>query len=92
MQGESVPRSVQPGERGFAGSVNLRGPLTVHVTAGAGERRLDVLGLRMLELFGARSSLSETAERFVRILLPVVVPASKLAFVQYLWSGTTADR
>ncbi|AVZ19395.1 cation-translocating P-type ATPase [Pseudomonas aeruginosa] len=92
LQGESAPRSVQPGERVFAGSVNLRGPLTVHVTAGAGDRRLDVLGLRMLELFGARSSLSETAERFVRILLPVVVTASLLAFVHYLWNGSSADQ
>lgn len=46
----------------------------------------------MLELFGARSSLSETAERFVRILLPVVVTASLLAFVHYLWNGSSADQ
>jgi len=91
LHGESLPRAVLPGDEVFAGTINLQGPLRVQVTAGAGERRLDMLGLRMLELFGERSSLSETAERFVRFLLPAMVIASLLALVHYLWQGRPVD-
>ncbi|HBP0978953.1 cation-translocating P-type ATPase [Comamonas sp. Y6] len=91
LHGESIPKAVRPGDEVFAGTINLQGPLRVQVTAGAGERRLDLLGLRMLELFGGRSSLSETAERFVRFLLPAMVIASLLALAHYLWIGRPAD-
>ncbi|ANY15162.1 heavy metal translocating P-type ATPase [Bordetella pseudohinzii] len=91
LSGESLPAPVGEGQTVLAGSVNLQGALTLRVTAAAGQRRIDFLGLRMLELFGARSSLSETAERFVRLLLPAVLLVALAAFGRYLWAGQAMD-
>lgn len=92
LTGESLPVSVNPGDTILAGSINLTSHLTVRVDAASGARRIDLLGLRMLELFGARSSLSQTAERFVRILLPTVFLAAVTAFLRYIWIGLPMDR
>ncbi|QII86577.1 cation-translocating P-type ATPase [Bordetella hinzii] len=91
LTGESLPAPVGEDQAVLAGSVNLQGALTLRVTAAAGQRRIDFLGLRMLELFGARSSLSETAERFVRFLLPAVLLVALAAFGRYLWAGQAVD-
>lgn len=92
MTGESLPAPANVGDTVLAGTVNLQGALTLRVTAVQGQRRIDLLGLRMLELFGARSSLSETAERFVRWLLPIVLVVALAALARYLWIGMPADR
>lgn len=92
LTGESMPVPANPGDAILAGSINLSSHLTVRVEAAAGARRIDLLGLRMLELFGARSSLSQTAERFVRVLLPTVFLVAVAAFLRYLWIGLPADR
>ncbi|HLU03421.1 MAG TPA: cation-translocating P-type ATPase [Advenella sp.] len=92
LTGESFPVPVAPAAEVLAGTVNLGSPLQVKVTASAGRRRLDLLGLRMIELFGARPSLSMAAERFVRWLLPVVTTVAILAFARYLWIGMTTSQ
>ncbi|AFK62839.1 metal transporter ATPase [Advenella kashmirensis WT001] len=92
LTGESFPVAVAATDEVLAGTVNLGSPLQVRVTASAGHRRIDLLGLRMIELFGARPSLSMAAERFVRWLLPVVTAVAILAFARYLWIGVTASQ
>lgn len=92
LTGESLPVPVHPGDAILAGSINLNSHLTVRVDAAAGTRRIDLLGLRMLELFGARSSLSQIAERFVRFLLPAVFLVAVTASLRYLWIGLPVDR
>jgi len=87
LTGESLPVAVGTGDEALAGTINLSSPLQLRVTASDGGRRIDVLGLRMIELFGARSSLSMVAERFVRWLLPVVGVVTFVAFCRYVWIG-----
>lgn len=83
LTGESYPVAVKKGEEIFAGAINLTSPLYVKSTQPYGKRRIDELGLRMLELFGGRSTLAKTAETFIRILFPLALTASFLSFFYY---------
>ncbi|PND32800.1 heavy metal translocating P-type ATPase [Achromobacter pulmonis] len=87
LTGESMPGRVGPADNVMAGTVNLGSPLQVKVVASHGARRIDLLGLRMLELFGARPSLSMAAERFVRWLFPIVSLVAAFSFLYYLSTG-----
>src|SRR5690606_12394328 len=78
-------------ERVHAGTVNLQAPLSIRVEKSQGERRIDTLGLRMLELFGAKSSMSRMAERFARLLLPAVAAVALLSLIRHLLIGTPVD-
>jgi Cu2+-exporting ATPase/Cu+-exporting ATPase len=91
LTGESLPLLREAGEQVYAGMVNLQSPLWLHVEKSLGERRIDTLGLRMLELFGAKSSMSKVAERFARWLLPVVGIVTLLALARHLWMGMSVD-
>ncbi len=91
LTGESLPLARSVNEQVHAGMVNLRTPLSIRVQKGEGERRIDTLGLRMLELFGAKSSMSKMAEQFARLLLPVVCAVALLALVRHLWMGMAVD-
>src|SRR3546814_616984 len=52
LTGESLPFVRSVNEKVHAGMVNLQAPLSIRVEKKQGERRIDTLGLRMLELFG----------------------------------------
>jgi heavy metal translocating P-type ATPase len=87
VNGESAPASVRPGDRVEAGTINLSCALTVRVECGYGERFLDRIGVRMLELFGAKSAVALQAERFARWLLPLAVGLAALSFAGIWLSG-----
>jgi len=91
LTGESLPQRRETGERVQAGMVNLMSPLTLRAEQTLGERQVDKLGLRMLELFGAKSSMSKLAEQFARWLLPIACAVSLLALIRHLWMGMAAD-
>lgn len=91
LTGESLPLRREAGEPVHAGMVNLQSPLLLRVEKSQGERRIDTLSLRMLELFGAKSSMSKMAERFMRVLLPVVCTVALLALIRHLWMGMAVD-
>lgn len=91
LTGESLPVARQIGDQVHAGMVNLQAPLLLRVEQSLGNRRVDKLGLRMLELFGAKSSMSRTAERFVRLLLPFAMTVALLALIRHLWLGMALD-
>ena len=92
LTGESYPVSIKEGAHVFAGSINLTAPIRITVEKVFGERRIDLLGLRMLELFGGRSTLAVTAETFIRYLFPLTVTAAIAAFVYYATTGVQIDR
>lgn len=92
LTGESYPVSIKEGAHVFAGSINLTAPIRITVEKVFGERRIDLLGLRMLELFGGRSTLAVTAETFIRYLFPLTVTAAIAAFVYYAATGVQIDR
>ncbi|MCI1007305.1 cation-translocating P-type ATPase [Herbaspirillum sp. C7C8] len=87
MSGETMPVQVVPGATVQAGFVNLLSPLLVRVEVLQGARRIDQLGLRMLELFGQRSQLSQSAERFVRWILPLICSLAILSVAHRWWVG-----
>ena len=86
VNGESLPLPVLPGSRVVAGAINLSCRLTVRVEQAYGQRFIDRIGVRMLELFGARSAAASQAERFARWLIPA---ALALAFLSFLGSWLT---
>ena len=86
VNGESAPAGVRPGDRVEAGSINLSCALTVRVECPYGERFLDRIGIRMLELFGEKSTVALQAERFARWLLPLALGLAALSFAA-VWLG-----
>lgn len=87
VNGESAPVGVRPGDRVEAGSINLSCVLVVQVQCGHGERFIDRIGVRMLELFGAKSAVALQAERFARWLLPLALGVAALSFAGVWLSG-----
>jgi heavy metal translocating P-type ATPase len=81
VNGESAPVPVRPGERVEAGAVNLSCRLTVRVEQAYGQRFIDRIGIRMLELFGAKSAVALQAERFARWLVPLALVLAGSSFV-----------
>lgn len=80
VTGEALPAAAGPGATVEAGSVNLSCRIVVEVTAPYGERFIDRVGLRMLELAGTKSQAALQAERFARWLIPAALGFSVLAF------------
>ncbi len=81
VNGESAPAPVRPGDRVEAGSVNLSCALVVCVERAYGDRFLDRIGVRMLELFGEKSAVALQAERFARWLLPIALALAVIALL-----------
>ena len=80
VNGESAPSFVGPGSRVVAGAVNLSCRIAVRVEQPYGRRFIDRIGVRMLELFGARSAAASQAERFARWLLPAALALAIASF------------
>ena len=73
ITGESVPRSVKPGEGAFSGCVNLSGVLRLRVTKAFGESTASKI-IDMVKNAGSNKSHSEKfIKRFARVYTPVVV-------------------
>lgn len=80
VNGESAPSLVGPGSRVVAGAVNLSCRITIRVEQPYGRRFIDRIGVRMLELFGARSAAASQAERFARWLIPAALGLAAASF------------
>lgn len=90
VTGESVPVAVGPGDRVEAGCINLSCVIEVRVDKACGQRFIDRIGIRMLELFGEKSTVALQAERFARWLIPVATGLAALTFFfAYLATGDT---
>ena len=81
VNGESAPAPVRPGDQVVAGSINLSCALVVCVERAYGDRFLDRIGVRMLELFGEKSAVALQAERFARWLLPIALALAGLSLL-----------
>lgn len=92
VNGESTPSVVGPGAPVVAGTVNLSCPLVIRVVQPYGQRFIDRIGVRMLELFGARSAAASQAERFARWLIPAALALAAGSFVVgWLAHGNLAE-
>lgn len=90
VNGESAPMPIRPGERVEAGVINLSCPLIVQVEQPYGQRFIDRIGIRMLELFGAKSASAMQAERFARWLIPAALVTAGLSFAMAWFSSGDA--
>ncbi|WP_082667172.1 heavy metal translocating P-type ATPase [Tractidigestivibacter scatoligenes] len=73
ITGESVPRSVKPGEDAFSGCVNLSGVLRLRVTKAFGESTASKI-IDMVRNAGSSKSHSEKfIKRFAKVYTPIVV-------------------
>jgi Cu2+-exporting ATPase len=90
VSGESMPRSVEPGAKVFAGMINLGTPLRVRVTE-AGERTLLSEIVRLVEAAErGRSRFVALADRLARAYAPVVHLTALLTFLGWLLLGGLA--
>lgn len=92
VTGEALPVAVAPGTHVEAGSVNLSCRIVVEVTAQYGERFIDRVGLRMLELTGTKSQAALQAERFARGLIPAALGVCAVAFAWGLLTTGAVDQ
>lgn len=90
ITGETVPQTVKPGERVFAGTMNLSGPLRLIVSA-VGERTLLAEIVRMMEVAEqGRARYVALADRVARLYAPVVHLAALLTFLGWLFIAGVA--
>ena len=87
ITGETVPQRVGPGDRAFAGTVNLGPPLRIQVQA-VGEGTLLAEIVRLMELAEQRRSrFVAIADRVARAYAPVVHSLALLTFLAWTLSG-----
>ena len=90
VSGESVPVSVEPGAKAFAGMVNLGAPIRVRVTA-AGERTLLSEIVRLVEAAErGRTRFVALADKVARAYAPVVHATALLTFLGWMLLGGLA--
>ena len=87
VNGESAPAPVAPGDRVVAGSINLSSRLLLRVEQPWGQRFIDRIGVRMLELLGTKSAVAMQAERFARWLVPAALLLAAASFA-LAWAST----
>ncbi|OIJ41390.1 heavy metal translocating P-type ATPase [Massilia timonae] len=87
VNGESAPMPVAPGDSIVAASVNLSSRLVLRVDQAWGQRFIDRIGVRMLELLGTKSVAAMQAERFARWLVPGALVLAGGTFALGLGAG-----
>ena len=89
VSGESAPKTVGPGARLQAGTLNLTGPLTIRASAAAKDSFLAEM-LRMMEAAeSGRGRTRRIADRAARLYAPAVHLIALLAFAG--WLAATGD-
>jgi Cu2+-exporting ATPase/Cu+-exporting ATPase len=87
VSGESAPLPVAPGASIVAGSINLSSRLVLRVDQPWGQRFIDRIGVRMLELLGTKSAAAMQAERFARWLVPAALVLAAASFT-FSWAAS----
>ncbi len=87
LTGETDPERVVMGERVFAGTLNLTGPLLVDVTAKSTDSLLADIARLMESAERSGSRFVRIADRAARIYAPAVHGLSALTFVGWLLAG-----
>jgi len=81
VTGESMPVDKQPGDKGFAGTVNGEGALVVEVTRLARESTLARMVTMVAEAQTQKSPTQRFTDRFERIFVPLVLAGAALLIV-----------
>jgi Zn2+/Cd2+-exporting ATPase len=78
VTGESIPRARGPGERVFAGSINVEAALRITVTKGAQDNTIARIIRLVEEAEAARAPTERFIDRFSRWYMPAIVAVSAL--------------
>lgn len=90
ITGETVPQRVQAGDRAFAGTLNLGGPLRLRVRA-VGEGTLLAEIVRLMELAEQRRSrFVAIADRVARAYAPAVHSLALITFLGWTLTGAAS--
>lgn len=83
LNGESLPISVRPGDKVYAGSLNTLATLEVRVTALAGQRQLDQINALVTQAQSAKPPIQRLADKISAVFVPAVLLIACLTFVSY---------
>lgn len=87
VNGETIPRPVQPGATVFAGTINIDAPLTVRVSAVGGATLIGEVARLMETAEQGRSRFVRLSERVARWYAPVVHVTAALSFAGWVAFG-----
>lgn len=87
LTGETLPQPATPGDRVFAGSLNLAAPLRLSVTAVGGETLLAEIVRLMETAEQGRARYVALADRVAALYAPVVHGLAAITFVGWLLFG-----
>ena len=92
LTGESLPRSVEPGDEALAGAVNTSGLLTIEVTRPFGESAVVKILKLVQEAREGKAPAENFITKFARYYTPIVVVAAViLAFIPPLFIAPQMD-
>ena len=86
LTGESVFRTVEPGDFVEAGAMNADGELVVSVERAWGERRVDLIARSVRQMLARKTATQALAERFTHYLVPGICALAALAL---LWNAAS---
>ena len=87
VTGETVPATVAPGSRVYAGTLNMDGALRVRVTAAAEGTLLDDVNRLLETALEAKSKQLALADKAAQLYAPLVHGAAALTFIGWMIAG-----
>ncbi len=90
LTGESLPRSVAPGEEAFAGSICMDGSLEITLEKTGKATALNQIAQFLEKSQSSVSPRQRTIDRISRYFLLAVLPCAALAGLMYSWSAAVS--
>ena len=87
LSGEALPAGKKPGDKVWAGSINLTGSFVLRASGVGGATALARIVRAVQEAQGSRAPVQRLADRVSRAFVPAVAAASALTFVLWLCLG-----
>jgi P-type Cu+ transporter len=87
LTGESVPVAKGPGEKIYAGCVNLSGAITATVAAPFSQSRRSQIGEKILSALSSRPAISQLVDRIAAVFVPTVLVIALAALAGHLILG-----
>lgn len=89
LTGESVPVAKGPGEKIYAGCLNVSGTLVATVVAPFGQSRRAQIGEKILSALSSRPAIARLADRIAAVFVPAVLLIAMSALAVHLILGSS---
>ena len=90
LTGESSPVAKGPGEKIYAGCLNISGLLIATVSAPFSQSRRSQIGEKILSALSSRPAIAKLADRIAAVFVPVVLVIAVLTMAGHLLWGQSA--